>query len=192
LTFTPNAAGVSAGYIDPALQFISSSGSKIGTTYSTTIAALATSVALPEIAAGSVEGQISLTLTVTGETGASSSISVPASAPIITPGSVQILNVTSTGFDVELVANSSPRDLKTATFTFGAAAGTQISGATTFSVDVSSLLTTWFASANSQQYGSEFSLTVPFTFSGSSSAIGSVSVTLTNSVGTSTAVTGVN
>jgi hypothetical protein len=194
LGFAPNATGVPTGYVDPALQFLDTSGNKIGLTYSTTLAGLATSITLPQIVAGTVEGQISLSLTVLGQPNAtaSSSITVPAFAPIITPGTVQILNVTSSGFDVELVGNSSPRDLKTATFTFGAAAGASINGTTTFNVDVTSLMTSWYAGSASQAFGSRFLLTVPFTFSGSSAAISTVSVTLTNSVGTSAAATGTN
>ncbi len=140
LTFTPNAAGVSAGYADPAMQFVNSSGTGLGTSYNVTIPALTNSVTLPQIAPGTVEGTIGVTLTVTGQTGASTSFNVPASVPIITPGSVQVLNVTSSGFNVELIANSSPRDLKTATFTFYSAGGAVINGTTTFTVDVTSLM----------------------------------------------------
>jgi hypothetical protein len=199
LGFTANAAGVPAGYADPALQFVDAHGIKQGTTYTVTVPAMASSIPLPQfqqdtvpggISPGTVAGNISLTLSVQAQTGAISSITVPPLAPIISPGSVQILNVTASGFDVELVANSSPRDLKTATFAFAAAVGTQISGTSTFSVDVTSLMTNWYASATGQSYGSAFSLTVPFIFSGSSTAISSVTVTLTNSVGTSSAVAG--
>jgi hypothetical protein len=192
LSFQPNAAGVPANYIDPALQFLDSAGNKLGTTYSVTVPALTNSISLPQIAPGTVAGQISLNLTVIGQTGASSTVTVPLSAPIITPGSVQITSVTSSGFEVEVVGNSSPRDLKTATFTFNAGSGAVINGTTSFSVDVSSLMNGWYASGASQQFGSEFLLTVPFTFSGSSSAIGSVTVTLINSQGTSSPVTGTN
>ena len=190
LGFTPNAAGVASTYMDPALQFVDSTGKLLGTTYDITVPALTGSVSLPQIAPGTVAGQISLTLSVIGQTGATSFVTVPSSVPIITAGSVQILNVTSSGFDVEVVANSSPRDLKTATFSFSAASGTSISGTTSFSLDVSSVMTSWYGGTTSQQYGSEFSLTVPFTFSGSSAAISSVTVTLTNSVGASSPVTG--
>jgi hypothetical protein len=176
--------------MDPALQFLDSTNQPLGTTYNVTVPALTSSVSLPQIAPGTVAGTISLTLTVTGQTGAASTLTVPPSVPIITPGSVQILNVTASGFEVEVIANSSPRDLKTATFSFSAASGTSISGTTAFSVDVSSLMTGWYTGTLSQQYGSAFSLTVPFTFTGSSSAISSVSVTLTNSVGSSAPVTG--
>jgi hypothetical protein len=55
---------------------------------------------------------------------------------------------------------------------------------------VSSLLPSWFATTSNYQYGGAFSLTIPFTISGPASAIQSVSVTLTNSVGTSAPVSG--
>jgi len=194
LGFTPNAVGVSAAYADPAMQFNGSSGCTppTTTTYCVTIPALTNSVALPSINPGTVAGSMTLTLTVPGQpgAGAASSVTVPASAPIISAGSVQVLNVTSSGFTVELIANSSPRDLKSATFSFNAAGNSVINGTTSFAVDVSSLMTGWYAGATSQQYGSQFMLTVPFTFSGSVSAISSVTVTLTNSVGTSAAATG--
>jgi hypothetical protein len=190
LTFSPNpsVAGVSSTYVDPALGFVGSSSTTESD--SLTIPALTTSESLPQIAPGTVAGTVNATLTVSGQTGATASFVVPASAPIITAGSVQILDISSTGFDVEVIGNSSTRDLKTAIFTFDAAANTSISGTNTFNVDVSSIMTTWYSGTTSQQYGSQFLLTVPFTFSGSSAAIGSVSVTLVNSVGTSTSVTG--
>jgi hypothetical protein len=190
LTFSPNpsVAGVSSSYIDPALGFAATSGAT--QSYSLTIPALTTSEPLPQIAPGTVAGTVNATLTVSGQTGATASFVVPASVPIILAGSVQILNISSSGFDVEVIGNSSTRDLKTAIFTFNAAANTSITGTNTFNVDVSSIMTAWYSGTTSQQYGSQFLLTVPFTFSGSSSAIGSVSVTLVNSVGNSTQVTG--
>jgi hypothetical protein len=179
---------VSSSYIDPALGFAATSGAT--QSYSLTIPALTTSESLPQIAPGTVAGTVNATLTVSGQTGATASFVVPASVPIILAGSVQILNISSSGFDVEVIGNSSTRDLKTAIFTFNAAANTSITGTNTFNVDVSSIMTAWYSGTTSQQYGSQFLLTVPFTFSGSSSAIGSVSVTLVNSVGNSTQVTG--
>jgi hypothetical protein len=103
---------------------------------------------------------------------------------------VLITNVTSNSFDVELVANSTPRDLQTATFTFNPAPGATIGGSPTIPVNIAPQITAWYASAASQQYGSRFALTMPFTFAGSASAIGSVTVTLTNSAGVSSSVTG--
>lgn len=140
---------------------------------------------------GTVAGTLTATLSVQGQSAKySSMVSIEPLAPIIEVNSVQITDVTSTGFNVELVATSTTLDLKAANFTFTAASGAQISGTSTFTADVSSLLPTWFATASNYQYGGAFSLSIPFTISGSASAIGSVSVTLTNSVGTSSAVSG--
>jgi hypothetical protein len=164
-------------------------GSK-ATTSSITIPAGSTSVSFPTLDPGTVAGNLTVTLTVTGQTPTASTVTIEPLAPIIEVNSVQITDVTSTGFNVELVATSTTLDLKAANFTFTAASGAQISGTSTFTADVSSLLPTWFATASNYQYGGAFSLSIPFTISGSASAIGSVSVTLTNSVGTSSAVSG--
>ncbi|MBV9762733.1 MAG: putative Ig domain-containing protein [Acidobacteriaceae bacterium] len=193
LSFTPYAgdSGLpSSSYADPALQFVNGNGHGLGTTYNFTIPASATVLALPEIDPGTVAGEITLTVTVDDLTETTSNVTVQPSAPIIESGSVQIMNLTSSGFDVELVANSSTRDLTYATFTFTPASGATILGDTAFTFDVSSLLSSWFASSSGLSYGGAFSLTVPFQLSGPASAIQSVSVTLTNSVGASTAVTG--
>ncbi len=164
-------------------------GSKPATA-SITIPAGSTTVSFPiPLDPGTVAGNVTVTLAVAGQT-RTSTVTVEPLAPIIEAGSVQILDVTSTGFNVEVVATSTTLDLKTATFTFAAAPGAAISGTSTFTADVSSLLPTWFATAGNYQYGGAFSLSIPFTISGPASAIQSVSVTLTNSVGTSAAVSG--
>jgi hypothetical protein len=180
----------SSGYIDPALQFLDGTGHRLGTAYTFTIPAQGTTVAIPEIDPGTVAGDITMTLTVEGQTQATSTITVAPSAPIVEPGSVQILNVSATRFDVELVANSSPRDVTYVNFTFTPASGAKIVGDTTFTFDVGTLLSSWFASNPGLSYGSAFSLTMPFQLSGPATAIQSVAVTVTNSVGTSAAVTG--
>jgi hypothetical protein len=98
--------------------------------------------------------------------------------------------VAATGFTVELQASSTPRDLSKAFLDFTAASGTQLSGTTSFTVDCSSAVTSWFASDAGKNAGGVFDLQIPFTFSGDTSSIGSVSVTLKNSVNTSAAVSG--
>jgi hypothetical protein len=49
----------------------------------------------------------------------------------------------------------------------------------------------WFSSQSGLNAGGAFDLQIPFTFSGDTSAISSVSVTLVNSAGTSSAAPGV-
>jgi Asp/Glu/hydantoin racemase len=160
------------------------------TTANISVPAGATSVPFPTLDPGTVAGTLTATFTVAGQTPTASTVTIEPLAPIIEAGSVQIVDVTSTGFNVEVVATSTTLDLKTATFTFAAASGSQISGTSSFTADVSKLLPTWFSTASNFQYGGAFSLSIPFTISGPASAIGSVSVTLTNSVGTSSPVSG--
>jgi hypothetical protein len=104
---------------------------------------------------------------------------------------VKITNVTSTGFQVFLDASSTTRDLSSGTFVFTAAPGAQMNGCTpnctvSFGADAAA----WFASSAGVSNGGATSLTVPFTFSGDTSVIGTVAVTLTNSVGMSSPVSG--
>jgi hypothetical protein len=87
------------------------------------------------------------------------------------------------------VASSTPRDLTSATVNFTAASGATLTG-TTFTVQLSDTATAWFESPAGQAAGGAFDLTIPFPFSGDPKAIGSVSVTLTNSKGMSLAVSG--
>lgn len=194
LSFSPNAAGLPDGYVNTELQILDPSGQhSLGTT-NVTVPFSPTSTAVQPIAQiqpGTVAGQITVTLSVAGQTVAAYTVTVPQLPPNIEANKVQITNVTATGFDVEILrANSTPRDVKTASFTFNAAPGAQITGTATFSKDVSAALSQWFASTQGLNDGSEFSLAVPFTFTGDISAIQSVTVTLTNSIGTSAPVTG--
>ncbi|HTU43930.1 MAG TPA: IPT/TIG domain-containing protein [Bryobacteraceae bacterium] len=191
LSFSSTAPGLPSGYVDPGLQF--SSG---GTTATFSIGAGSNSARVAMIQQGTVEGTITVTLTsltsngtsVLPASGVTATVSIPPLPPVITAGSVQITNLTSSGFDVVLTGYSVTRDMMTANFSFTAAAGTAFNGTTTFAVPVGPVFTTWFDSTAGQQNGSMFLLTVPFTISGPTSVLGSVSVTLTNSVGTSAAV----
>jgi len=199
LSFTPNAAGLPASFTNSAVQFLSG-----GITSTVKIPANSIApVALPAVQLGTVAGVITialkvLTITSTGQTvtlptpAPSQTITVPQLAPVIVPGSVKITGITPAGFQVILDASSTPRDLSGANVTFTAASGTQLNGTPTFAVSLGGAAGTWFdpANANATMSGGAFSLTIPFTYSGDTSALGSASVTLTNSVGTSTAVSG--
>jgi hypothetical protein len=191
LSFNENAVALPNPYVNPGVCFGSTAcSSPPQTTASFTIPAGSSSTPVPALQTGTVAGDIVITLDVPGQPTTTSTLTIPRAAPVIEANSVQILDVTSTGFMVELVANSSPRDLQTATFTFNAATGAQINGNATLMVDLSSLLGQWYGSTQGQSYGSAFSLQVPFTLNGNATAIGSVTVTLSNSAGTSAPVTG--
>jgi hypothetical protein len=183
--------------MDPALQFAAG-----GTTLNFTIPAGATTVSPitgGAIQQGTVAGILTVTLTSLTSGGVDILPAPPPTAtatiqphvPVITANSVQITNLTATGFDVVLTGYSTTRDMTTATFTFTASSGTAFSGTTTFSVPVSSEFSAWYQSAQSQSFGSMFKLQVPFTLTGNVNVLQSVSVTLTNSFGTSVPETGV-
>jgi hypothetical protein len=196
LGFAPSVAGLPAGYMDPALQFAAG-----GTTLNFTVPAGATTVSPitgATVQQGTVAGNLTVTLTSLTSGGVSvlppTPVAVTATIlplpPVITPNSVHITNLTASGFDVVLTGYSTPRDMTSATFTFTAASGTQFSGGATFTVPLSAAYSAWYQSAASQSFGSMFQLQVPFTLSGSTGVLQSVSVTLTNSIGTSTPVSG--
>jgi hypothetical protein len=197
LSFTSNAAGTGPGYMDPMTCFIDAN-SQCVTQLNFTIAAGATVGALPNngtLQQGTTAGTITVTMTALTAGGASVlpqpapslSVVVPPLAPV--PKSVSLTDVTSTGFNVQVTAYSTPRDLLQATFTFNAAAGTDLNGSTPPPVALTSTAQTYFSSTNGAAGGGTFVLTVPFTYSGDTSALGSVTVTLTNSVGASSSLT---
>jgi len=198
LTFTPSTA-MPADYNNNDVQFVTGGNMSPSVAFPANSTA---SVTLPAVQLGSVWGTItvqlaSLTMAGTGQNVPlpspvpSVAITVPRLAPIITPGSVKIIDITSSSFQVVLDASSTPRDLTSGAFVFTAASGTQLNGCTpNCTVQFSNDAATWFSSSNGVANGGAFSLTVPFTFSGDTSVIGTVSVTLTNSAGTSAAVAG--
>jgi hypothetical protein len=75
-----------------------------------------------------------------------------------------------------------------AEFTFAAAPG-QTLQTTDLIVPADQIFSTWFQSSASAASGGTFLYTQPFTLNGSSSAVGSVNVTLTNTQGVSAAAT---
>jgi hypothetical protein len=145
-----------------------------------------------------VAGEISIslvrllagTIDVTPQPAPSRTINVPPLPPVITPNSVRIVNVTTNSLDVELTAYSTSRDLLTATYTFEVAAGTQITGSATVSVDVRSAADQYFGGSQSLPFGSLLRLRMRFTVDGDPNSLTAVTVTLSNSSGNSSPVTG--
>ncbi len=186
-TFTLTVApATSGGPVDPAVQF--STG---GTTLNFTIPAGSTTTPTVQLQTGTLAATITVTLTltadgqnVTPDNIAPVVIDVPAVAPVIS--SVKLVR---SGDSLTVIVDgfSSTRDLSKAIFTF-TPSGTATLSDSVVPVDVSSAFTTWYNNTASDQYGSAFSYTQTFTLNNSASNIKSVSVTLTNSVGTSTAV----
>jgi YVTN family beta-propeller protein len=198
LTFTSKAADTSAGYIDPMTCFIDASNQCV-TQLNFTIPAGTNTATLPNsgtVQQGTTAGTIIVTLTaltaggtsVLPQPAPSLSVVVPTLPPVIK--SVSIVNETSTGFSVQVTAYSTPRDLANATFVFTAASGTDLDGTSPPAVALGPTAQPYFASANGALGGGTFVLTVPFTYSGDTSALGSVAVTLSNSMGLSSPLTG--
>ncbi|MBZ5625856.1 MAG: putative Ig domain-containing protein, partial [Acidobacteriia bacterium] len=103
------------------------------------------------------------------------------SAPVIVPPVTATRN--STGFTVAVTGFSSTRELTQAVFQFTAAAGGNLQ-TSQVTIPVGTLFAGWFQSAASAAFGSQFTLTQPFTVTGSTQIV-SVTVTLVNSVGSS-------
>ena len=155
-----------------------------------TIPANATTATL-QFQTGTLPGTIELSLSLSAA-GVNITPTVPPSATTTIAGAAPVISsvtvtTTSTGIQVTVAGASTTLDMKTATFQFEPAAGATLQ-TTSFTIDVSALFAAWYSSAASLATGSQFSLTVPFTIGGNVSAIASVSVTLTNSVGASAAV----
>jgi hypothetical protein len=183
LTFAP-----ASGPDDPNVMFTTG-----GRTVAYQFPAGATQAQFPSgfaLQTGTTAGTITLTLTVTAggvditpSPAPTEVVRVAASPPVI--ASVTIAAV-SGGFNLVIVGYSTSRDMSSATVTFTAASGFSLAS-NPASVSLSQVFTTWYASSTSAQYGTQFSLTIPFTLQGGTNALTSVSVVLTNSQGNSAA-----
>ncbi len=126
--------------------------------------------------------------------------SVAPAAPVllaVVPASV-ISTATGTVITSSFVLNitgfSTTRSVKSMTVQFTAATGFNFGAGSQVQVDLTSSSAAWFQSAASQAFGGQFEISIPFTLTGTGlptgtapiQAIASVSVTVTNDVGTST------
>jgi hypothetical protein len=71
---------------------------------------------------------------------------------------------------------------------FNAAAGSSLNAAP-ITTALSSVISAWYASAGAAAFGSQFTVSIPISVAGDLNAIGSVTVTLTNTQGTSATAT---
>src|SRR5262249_51223559 len=120
-------------------------------------------------------------------------LTVPSTAPKLLAAA--ITSATSNGFIVTVAGYTTPRALSTLDFQFTFASGVNVP-VTKATLDVSSSALLWFQNTQSQGFGGQFTVAVPFTMRVSSGTLESpidklmsVSVTATNSVGTSNSVT---
>jgi hypothetical protein len=189
LTFQANANQVPQGYRDPATVFVNGATTVVFVVVAGSATGVLESGLLQQ---GTVAGTITLTMTaltaggvnILPATPPTLTIVVPRIPPVIVANSLRVTGKTDTTFNVEFDMYSTPRDLTSITFSFFAAEKGELEGTTTFSVPVNSA-PAWFSSAPGLSSGSLVHVRAPFTMSGDSSAIGGVSVTLTNSAGVS-------
>ena len=118
--------------------------------------------------------------------------SVAQAAPTIVSATVG--SVTTSSFVLSVVGYSTTRSVTGMTVQFTAAAGFNIP-AGPVNIDLTHVAAAWFASTSSVAFGGQFQVTVPFTLSGTvgtgqtlTDAISSVSATVSNSIGASSAV----
>ena len=170
LSFVSNAAGTAPGYIDPMTCFIDSNNQCV-TQLNFTIPVGSMAATLPNngmVQQGTTAGTLTVTLTQLTAGGTSvlpqpppgRSVVVPPLAPVIK--SVSITNESTSGFTVQVVAFSTPRDLGQLTLTFAAASGADLNGATPPAIDLTSLAQAYFASSNGAAGGGTFIPSVPF------------------------------
>lgn len=134
---------------------------------------------------GTVAGSIRLTTSMTcGGTPfpeMQRDLTVPRTVPVI---SSLVVSRTSGGFDLVLLGYSSSRSLQTANFNFAPRPGSNLSNAV-HSLNINNPAATWYGDSQSFPFGSKFKMTVPFTYSGDINAIGSVTVNISNVIGSS-------
>jgi hypothetical protein len=135
---------------------------------------------------GTTAGTITLEAVPDNMPGSTRTSTVSRRSPRIT--SLTIGSRTASSFQLVIVGFSNIRNLSQGTFRFAGRAGTNLQ-TSSLTVDLSGSFAAWFQSAASAQFGSQFRLVLPFNVQGDINAIGSVSVTLTNTEGTSEQVT---
>lgn len=196
LTMTVASDGISA---DPAIQFATGGRTASFTIAPNTLSAVfANGSSTLGLQTGSTAGTITLTPSfqtaggaqLTPANPATLQFTVPQTAPILT--AVQVVAQTANGVTLAVSGVSDSQALTHVDFTFTPAPNFNLSGSTV-SVPVSSAATAWFQSAAAQQFGGQFTVTVPFTLTTSAtktplSAIASISATATNTQGTSAPV----
>ncbi|MGI4758268.1 MAG: hypothetical protein ACRYGF_15645 [Janthinobacterium lividum] len=138
--------------------------------------------------AGTVNISLSLTaggVDVTPAAARTTTVVIPAQVPAATSVS---FTQTGTTLIVTVVGYTNTREASQATFNFIPAPGTSLA-VTSLTQDVTSIFSRWFQDPGSSTLGSIFTYTQPFTLSDADAKVQGVTVTLTNTVGNSTATT---
>jgi len=177
---------------DPSIQF-STGGRAVSFSIpaNTTRAVFSNGASSIAFQTGTVSGTIELT--VAGQSGGGSGTPLPPAsrtltlsrrAPVITR--LIIASRNASGFELAITGFSTPRSLTQATFSFTAAQGATLETGTVM-LNLAIPATSWFQSQTATSLGGQFRVLMPFTVQGEVTAIRSVSVTLANGEGSSTA-----
>lgn len=184
LTFSP-ATGLSD---DPNIVFSNGKRALV-----VTVPANTTDLPAVQFQSGTISGVITLSLVLEVGNDQAGYVNVTPSSiqPIVIQAPVAVPGIISTklegeGNSITVVTRgySNTRKMTTANFHFTPVPGKSIK-TPDVTVDVSSIFTTWYASPDSLQYGSQFTYFQTFNLSTDASTIGQVTVTLTNDVGVS-------
>lgn len=176
---------------DPAVQF-ANGGRRLPFTIGANQTAANFGGSPPALQTGTVAGLITLTsryqsggTDVTPTPPPTQTLRIDGAAPVLTRLD---LSRGATGFELIIFGYSNTRDVVRANVRLTPSAGGSLAGSE-FTIDLASLFQTYYNSAASVPFGTQFRLVLPFNVSGSQQDIGSVSVTLTNSVGASNTLT---
>jgi hypothetical protein len=182
------AASTNPAVDDPAIQFAGG-----GRTLTFVVPANTTTVPTIQLQSGTVAGTITIPamLTAGGEDVTPASllpvvILVPPAVPVIT--GMTVVSRTGNELTVEIHGFSNTREMVLANFQFTAAPGSQLA-TPTLTVPAGTIFADWYRSTPSDQYGSAFTYTQIFNTSDGASNVGTVSATLTNTVGASASTT---
>lgn len=141
---------------------------------------------------GTVAGTITITLQVfaagvdvTPTPAPTKVLRIAGAPPVITSAK---LVASSTGFNLVVIGYATTREVTGATVHLTPASDAKLT-TSDFSIQLTSVFAAWYQDAASIPYGSQFSLTIPFAVEKVANAVASLTVTLTNSQGTSTAAT---
>jgi hypothetical protein len=182
MAFTPDAV---VAIDDASVQF-ASGGRRMNLTIPANSTAAGFSNVPPALQTGTVAGTITLDLSVStagGEVTATSTrtLRVNRAAPVTR--TLQLVH-TPTGFELHITGYSTPRQLTQAVVNLVPSAGSDLQ-TTQLTIPLKDLAGSWYQSAASSAFGSQFMLTLPFTIQGNAAGIGSVSVSLANDQGNS-------
>lgn len=182
LTFAPD-----RGPDDPAVQF-ANGGRRLSYTVAANQTAANFGGASPALQTGTVAGLITLTsryraggADVTPTPPPTQTLRINAAAPVLTR--VELTRSTA-GFELIAFGYSNTRDVLRATVRLTPAAGASLTSSE-FTIDLAAAFQAYFNSAASAPYGTQFRLALPFNVSGDQRDIASISISVTNSVGTS-------